>query len=658
MTKKILLLDDDAHFRNIMLSALADSGHTIIQATGIREASNELKTGKYDLLVVDGNLPDGDGVSFIESVRAHDASVAIIFVSAYWRDTASYRKLSKQLKVNVVMHKPIIPSVLMGHVDRLLGAGALGPIKTMAKPTTQEKLAKLAHSFGEQLPKSIAELSHTLASGRSLEAGVEYLVDASRKAHMLRGTAATYGFPGVTTEMGRIEDTLSQMIQGTLSHTDAQAWTQIESALALAKEHTTATLARVAKVEVFSDEPNATQVLAITTDEAIVAQMTAFGRTKGISLAVCDAATAARKCEVDSFDVIFCQIDARSAAETFEFLHYIRRSPLNVRTPVILIAERGVENLDADNLVVGSATTLYRPLNLDHVNTTFAQVLEQARKSKSRIMIVDDDVTFINRASLLLGGEGYHVQSFDDTAMVMDILPEIEPDMLFLDVDIAGVSGFDVCRRIRESADWKHLPVVFVTAQVGWDARRAAFECGGDDYLAKPIVNAELILKGQTWVERGKARRHQEHLDAVTGLPAHSYFAIEAQALMASCVTANKPFTLALIHIEDIDKVNEEQGPAVGDLHFRGVAEYLKAQFSPFALRGRWSGNTFVIAFTDARKEAVEGALDIFVSSKRAPCKLRAACASTDGRTVSLYKLANEAKESLHRQLSTAIETR
>ncbi|MBX9687415.1 MAG: response regulator [Candidatus Obscuribacterales bacterium] len=121
-----------------------------------------------------------------------------------------------------------------------------------------------------------------------------------------------------------------------------------------------------------------------------------------------------------------------------------------------------------------------------------------------KIVIIDDDQDFTRRVSLILGYEDMLVYAFNDARRVLEVLEYLKPDLLILDLNMPELDGFNVCKRIRIDSRWRNLPIVFLTAQTGWETRVAAFDAGADDYIPKPVVNQELIARVRVRAERSK----------------------------------------------------------------------------------------------------------------------------------------------------------
>jgi DNA-binding response OmpR family regulator len=76
---------------------------------------------------------------------------------------------------------------------------------------------------------------------------------------------------------------------------------------------------------------------------------------------------------------------------------------------------------------------------------------------------------------------------------ILDSLEKLHPDILLLDVVMPGLSGYDIARIVRATEKWAHLPIIFLTAKGDDQSREAALQAGGNDFLVKPIIPADLL---------------------------------------------------------------------------------------------------------------------------------------------------------------------
>jgi len=112
-----------------------------------------------------------------------------------------------------------------------------------------------------------------------------------------------------------------------------------------------------------------------------------------------------------------------------------------------------------------------------------------------RILVVDDIEANVRLLQAKLQAEYYHVLTASDGATALAIAAEERPDLLLLDVMMPGMDGFEVCRRLKDDAATRHIPIVLVTALDGRADRITGLEAGADEFLTKPIDDVMLFAR-------------------------------------------------------------------------------------------------------------------------------------------------------------------
>jgi two-component system OmpR family response regulator len=139
-----------------------------------------------------------------------------------------------------------------------------------------------------------------------------------------------------------------------------------------------------------------------------------------------------------------------------------------------------------------------------------------------RVLLVEDDPLTREVLSAALSGAGYEVHAEPDGSRVERAASTFVPDIALIDLRLGdGVNGITVARRLRAT---KELPFLFLTAANGIDDVLNAFEVGGDDYVVKPFVMAELLARMRAVLRRcGRTGRVVLQVgDLVVDVDAHS----------------------------------------------------------------------------------------------------------------------------------------
>ena len=119
-----------------------------------------------------------------------------------------------------------------------------------------------------------------------------------------------------------------------------------------------------------------------------------------------------------------------------------------------------------------------------------------------RIVVVDDDPTVADVVGRYLARDGHTVECVHDGQEALRRIAEQRPDLVVLDLMLPGMSGLEVCRRLRER--WP-VPVVMLTALGDETDRLAGFEIGADDYVTKPFSPRELAMRVRSVLRRARA---------------------------------------------------------------------------------------------------------------------------------------------------------
>jgi DNA-binding response OmpR family regulator len=131
----------------------------------------------------------------------------------------------------------------------------------------------------------------------------------------------------------------------------------------------------------------------------------------------------------------------------------------------------------------------------------------------TRILLVDDEPLIVDSLSYSLEREGFDVKTAMDGGQALESIESFDPDLVVLDLLLPDISGFEVCRRLRENSS---TPVIMLTALGEEIDRVQGLEVGADDYLAKPFSFRELLARIRATLRRIELDRKTQQAQPVS----------------------------------------------------------------------------------------------------------------------------------------------
>ncbi len=123
---------------------------------------------------------------------------------------------------------------------------------------------------------------------------------------------------------------------------------------------------------------------------------------------------------------------------------------------------------------------------------------------KSRVLVVEDEEAIRLGLEENLAYAGYEVLTAADGPTALETATRDRPDLVLLDIMLPGLSGFEVCRQLRDKGI--EMPVIMLTARGDEFDKLHGFEMGADDYVTKPFSVDELLARVKAVLARGRAR--------------------------------------------------------------------------------------------------------------------------------------------------------
>jgi two-component system phosphate regulon response regulator PhoB len=130
-----------------------------------------------------------------------------------------------------------------------------------------------------------------------------------------------------------------------------------------------------------------------------------------------------------------------------------------------------------------------------------------------RLLLVEDDRQLAELVRFHFDRAGYEVTRTGDGEEALILAEEVRPDLVILDWMIEGISGIEVCRRLRRRQQTANLPIIMLTARGEESDRVRGLETGADDYLTKPFSPKELVARAGAVLRRVRPALAAETLD-------------------------------------------------------------------------------------------------------------------------------------------------
>ncbi|EJW18236.1 response regulator transcription factor [Paenibacillus alvei] len=119
--------------------------------------------------------------------------------------------------------------------------------------------------------------------------------------------------------------------------------------------------------------------------------------------------------------------------------------------------------------------------------------------SESKILIVDDEIEITELISLYLRREGYRVYVADNGYSALQMMKEIEPDLIILDILLKSLDGIEVCKEVRKTSN---VPILFISCKSDDVDIILGLTVGGDDYITKPFSPSQLVARVKAHLSR------------------------------------------------------------------------------------------------------------------------------------------------------------
>ena len=200
------------------------------------------------------------------------------------------------------------------------------------------------------------------------------------------------------------------------------------------------------------------------------------------------------------------------------------------------------------------------------------------------VLFADDHEDTRDMVRAIFEASGYEIEAVSDGEKAISAVREREPDLLVLDLNMPGLSGFEVCRQIKANPFTAHVPVLMLTAQSEVEVKVEGYEAGADDYLAKPFDPRELRARASALL---RLVRRESDRNPSTGLPGGRAIEHELERRIA----LEEPFAVCYIDIDHFKPFADTFGFPVADHVIRETGLALRRAVGTCGTPGDFAGH-------------------------------------------------------------------
>lgn len=473
-----------------------------------------------------------------------------------------------------------------------------------------KEMARLRNDYLAQLANELEVLRTLAAKLDGSEADRASLEELHQRLHKLAGSGGTFGLHKLSERSRSLEQQVQKWLgDSALKRVDAEsrrAFVAYVAELDDTLEEVHSPLMASQPAAALSPEGGKAIHVWLVEDDQLLGQelvrlleQFGFDVRRFTQISEAEASAHAAKPDILIMDVIFSE-QGENATEVLTLRPGLRA----LGCPLIFISSQGDFQSRVRAVRLGADAYLLKPLDVPRLVDRMERILKIRQAPPPRVLIVDDDARLAEHFRLVLLGAGMQVDVLSQPEDIIERLAAFRPELVLMDMHMPAYSGPELAGVIRQHDNWISLPIVYLSAETDFDKQLQALGRGADDFLTKPISDAQLIASVRVRIDRARQLDDQISKDSLTGLLKHSSIKEAADVEVPRSRRTGKPVTLAMLDIDHFKSVNDSYGHATGDLVIKSIATLLRQRLRLTDIIGRYGGEEFLAVLPECDIES------------------------------------------------------
>ncbi|RKY86466.1 diguanylate cyclase response regulator [candidate division KSB1 bacterium] len=247
--------------------------------------------------------------------------------------------------------------------------------------------------------------------------------------------------------------------------------------------------------------------------------------------------------------------------------------------------------------------------------------MEIPTKKEAKILVVDDIAINLELQKAYLTAAGYEVIEAKSGQEALQKVRDEKPDLILLDVMMPKMSGYEVCKILKNDPETQFIPIIMVTALTSVEDKIRGIEAGADDFISRPFNKTELMARvksllrikflqdqlHQRMQELSEARERLQQLaitDGLTGLFNYRYFREQLEHEINRAERHNLNVSLVMMDIDFFKYYNDRNGHLAGDEVLKHIANILCSNVRKIDIAARYGGEEFALILPETDKNS------------------------------------------------------